>query len=294
MKNKKCCVITDRDYKLLRFIWKWKCAPTLAIARKFFPGIKLESAYRRLNFLARDGYITSVAVTGQAHFVWTLTEKGFKYLQPALGDLKAKGYKSENFWHDYLTLAFQLGEWLTHQPDQTQTYSEQQLRRYPTELYPPWVPQSSLHRPDGYSIYTTQTKKVIVAFEVELWIKAHHRYEPLVTFYDSEPSIDLVFWLLDSAITFNSLKKNFTKLHMRDFQKHHFILLSDFQKKGWMAQFIEGKYKGYAVSQFLNRNPVESASKSHQNSDALALLDSRKCPTNSIDYSKAKKPKISD
>ena len=80
VKKKRHCEITERDYKLLRFLWKWKAVSTQALANKFFPDIKPDSAYRRLQFLEADDYISSFVVEGRFHEVWGLREKGFKYI----------------------------------------------------------------------------------------------------------------------------------------------------------------------------------------------------------------------
>jgi hypothetical protein len=281
MKTKKHCEITDRDYKMLRFLWKWKAVATIALARKFFPGVQSFSAYRRLLHLESDGYIGSYVVDGRFHEAWILKEKGFKYILPHLGDLHSQGYKSANYPHDFLATALHLGEWLTHQPENTQTYSEQQLRCYPAELWPSWVPRSTLHRPDGYSAYQSNEKRVVIAFEAELSLKGKKRYESAVTFYDNQPVIDYVFWLVDSKNTLNAVRRNFEKLQVRDWSKHQFILLSDFMQNGWMAPFIEGKFKGRNPGYFLNHNPATMSSQSYLGCDTLALLDSRRRPINS-------------
>jgi hypothetical protein len=131
------CQITERDYKLLRFLWKWKTVSTTGLARKFFPEIQPLSAYRRLMHLEAGGFVRSLPIDGRWNEVWGLTDRGFKYILPKLGELQHVGHKSENVFHDYLSSAFHLGEWLTHQPENSQTYSEQQLRRYPTDAWPP-------------------------------------------------------------------------------------------------------------------------------------------------------------
>lgn len=290
MKNKRHCEITERDYKLLRFLWKWKAVSTMALAKKFFPNIDPHSAYRRLQFLEDDGYIGSFVVDGRYHEVWGLRDKGFKYILPRLGDVESKGYKSENGYHDFLASALHLGEWLTHQPDNTQTYSEQQLRRYPADLWPQWVPRSLLHRPDGYSAYTRDNKQIVVAFEAELSPKSEKRYESVVAFYDNQPSVHLVTWLVDSKNTFNALKRIFKKLQMRETSKHHFLLLPDFLLTSWRTPFIDGKFKGHSILSFLNQTGVEQASKWHQDLDAIALLDSRRRPINSVTSKKSKNP----
>ncbi len=196
------CEITERDYKILRSLWKWKALTTQALARKFFPDIKPLSAYRRLMLLETGGYIKCLQVDGRHKEVWSLSDLGFKSILPKLGELECVGYKSENIHHDYLATAFHLGEWLTHQPENSQTYSEQQLRRYAMDTWPAWVPQSNTHRPDGYSIYEVDNQRVITAFETELWSKTRHRYEEVVAFYDTQESIQFVCTSLFYSQTF--------------------------------------------------------------------------------------------
>lgn len=115
--------------------------------------------------------------------VWTLDDKGFNHIESSIKNLEVRGYKSENFQHDFLVTVFLLGESLTHQPEFTRTYSEQKLRRTSPNTWPEYFPTSILHRPDGYSMYFQDEKQVIVAFEVELNLKAKNRYEPVVTFF---------------------------------------------------------------------------------------------------------------
>jgi hypothetical protein len=278
LKAKKRCEITDRDYKLLRFLWKWKIVSTQGLAKKFYPEADPYTAYRRLLYLESDGYIGHYPVGRRFNDAWIIKEKGFNYILPYLGDLKSKGYKSTNYPHDFLATAFHLGEWLIHQPTNSQTYSEQQLRCYPEDLWPSWVPTSSLHRPDGYSAYQSADKQIIIAFEAELSLKAKKRYESIVAFYDGQPSINCVFWLVDSKLTLNAIRRTFQKFQVREWSKHHFVLLSDFKQKGWMASFIEGNLIGrspanllmHKTSTILTQNPLDCVT--------LSLLDSRRRP----------------
>lgn len=292
--KKKTCQITERDYKLLRFLWKWKAVSTMGLAKKFFPNINPHSAYRRLQFLETDGYIKTHPVKELRNGVWTLSEKGFKHIREKLGDLESQGYKSQSHEHDAISTAFHLGEWLTQQPHNTQTYSEQQLRCYHQDLWPEWVPRTDIHRPDGYSVYIQNNQKVIIAFETELWMKAQHRYESVVTFYDSQPSIVIVCWLIDTKGMLTSLKAAFEKFQMQDYSKHHFVLLRDFLQMGWEAPFIEGRFKGKSLSDFLNRNPIENTSKPRRALDALLLLDFYRRPNIPNTYRNPKNPKIAD
>lgn len=278
MKAKKRCEITDRDYKLLRFLWKWKIVSTQGLAKKFYPEADPYTAYRRLLYLESDGYIGHHPVGRRFNDAWIIKEKGFNYILPYLGDLKSKGYKSTNYPHDFLATAFHLGEWLIHQPNNSQTYSEQQLRCYHEDLWPSWVPTSSLHRPDGYSAYQSADKQIIIAFEAELSLKAKKRYESIVAFYDGQPAINYAFWLVDSKLTLNAIRRTFQKFQVREWSKHHFVLLSDFKQRGWMASFVEGNLIGrspanllmHKTSTILTQNPLDCVT--------LSLLDSRRRP----------------
>ncbi len=281
MKSKKRCEITDRDYRILRFLWKWKIVSTHGLAKKFFPEANPYTAYRRLLHLESDGFIGHYTVNGRFNDAWIIKEKGFKYILPYLGDLRSKGYKSTNYPHDFLATAFHLGAWLTVQPDESQSYSEQQLRCYHQDLWPSWVPTSTLHRPDGYSIYQSGDKRVIVAFEAELSLKSKNRYESTIAFYDAQSSINFVFWLVDSKATLDAIKRSAFNFQMLTNSKHQFTLLSDFKKKGWMAPFIEGTLNGKCLANYLLHKTYTIPTQEPLDRVTLALLDSRRRPSNS-------------
>lgn len=272
------CDVTERDAKIFRFLWKWKLISTVALAIKFFPVSDTRTAYRRLLALEKDGYIKSVRLEKRFHEAWCLSKKGFQFIQESLGDLQSLGYKSEYPIHDHVASAFHLGEWLVSQPEYTQNYSEQQLRRYPKDLWPNWVPQSTIHRPDGYSLYFKGELPVVVAFEAELNVKAKERYQSAVAFYDSQTSVQFVFWLVDSKGTMNALLRIFEKFQMRERDKHHFLLLSEFQKHGWMTPFENGKFKSRCPFDFLMHLAPPRPTLAPARSSTLALLDTLKKP----------------
>jgi hypothetical protein len=277
-RSKKICQITERDYKMLRFIWKWKAVSTAALAMKFYPNSTSYTCYRRLLYLANDSYIDNYSLKVPNTAVWILKQKGFKYIRPYLDELSAEGYKSANYPHDYLASSFHLGEWLIHQPDNSQTVSEQQLRCFDSELLPKWIPTSKLHRPDGYSTYHLQEQRIIVAFEAELTVKASTRYEGVVSFYDNEDSINLVLWLVNNVSSMDSIEKFFKKYNVKDISKHQFILLADFLKDGWMAEVIRGKYAGQKVINLLQHKAYSNPPQNILGSVTQALLNSRKRP----------------
>ena len=105
--------ITDRDYKIFRYLWKWKALSTQAIAIKFFPEAQPLTAYKRLLLLSHANYLKPMSVNESVHQqVWGLHKKGFQHIEQYLGELRIKGFMSANPTHDYLATAFHLGEWL--------------------------------------------------------------------------------------------------------------------------------------------------------------------------------------
>lgn len=276
--TKKNCQITDRDYKMLRFIWKWKAVSTRALASKFYSSSTAFTCYRRLLYLADNKYIESYPLKGPNAAAWILGQKGFKHIRPYLENLSSEGYKSANYPHDFLASCFHLGEWLAFQPDNSQTLSEQQLRSMEQEFLPKWVPTSKLHIPDGYSTYHVNGQRVIVAFEAELSVKSNSRYESVVNFYDFEETITIVLWLVDGANAASAIQKCFEKHNIKDISKHHFIDLSEFLKKGWMADVSVGKFAGRKVINLLQHKAYSSPTQNILSSVTLAMIDSRKRP----------------
>lgn len=275
---KKICQITDRDYKIFRFIWKWKAVSTSALAAKFFSKTHPYTCYRRLLHLGHNDYIECYPLKDRGTAVWILKQKGFKYIRPYLDDLCADGFKSANYRHDYLASCLHLGEWLLSQPDNSQTVSEQQLRSIEPELLPKWVPTSKLHIPDGYSTYHLNGQRVIVAFEAELSVKTSLRYESVVSFYDNEESISVVLWLVDDLSSLGTIEKYFKKFNIKNISKHQFILLPDFVKNGWMAGITKGKYVGHKVINLLQHKAYTNPTQKLHGRVTLYLLDSQKRP----------------
>lgn len=293
-KLKRGCEITERDVRMLRFLWRWKAISTSALAAKFFPKGDPITAYCRLIILEKNGYIKSIDMKERRHSVWTLAERGFSFIKSNLLNLESYGYKSENYEHDHLASTFHIGEWLTNQPQFTQTYSEQELRRVIPDHWDDWVPRSTLHRPDGYSLYFEGENPVVVAFEIERSLKANARYESVVTFYDMQPSIKLVFWLVETRAAVNAIRRVFEKYNVRDWPKHHFVLISGFREQGWMAPFIEGKFKGKRPIDFLGTSSPSTGLLEPFCRRTHSLLDTKKKPIKSITSNPSSFQKNSD
>ena len=271
-------VITERDYQIFKAIWKWKCLSTPAISAKFFAGRSEQTTYHRLWRLEHAGYLKFSQIDRPGHGVWLLTSRSFKDIRAKMVELQSEGFKSENIEHDWRASALHLGDWLCGQPEGSQTFSEQQLRRIPMDLWPAWVPQSELHRADGYSLVKRQEGSLVVAFEAELSIKAKNRYEQPATFYESQQAVSCVVWLVNSSNSQGRLLRALEKHGARDLKKHHFIYLPEFQQHGWNAHLRHGYFGGSTLRQMVSTEGPTRAQLKPNQGWALKLLDIQKKP----------------
>jgi hypothetical protein len=275
--------VTDRDFAVLNFLWQWKLASTQAIAKKFYSDVQPMNAQLRLRQLAEVGFVDRIKIS-KRHSAWCLGKKGYGYIRDYMSEDIHHGYRADYPRHDFITSAFHLGEWLTKMPPQAEVYSEQELRCNIDEFWPAWVPQSNVHRPDGYSRYMKDEKQILAAFENELTLKSKSRYEDTVHFYESESSIDFVFWIVTSANMIGSIGRIFAKYGALQFAKHNFILLPDFLRLGWNAVIQEGCDKGKMLSDVIPYSNITSAKQWHHARDVDSLLDTRRTPGQSIIY----------
>lgn len=272
--------LTQRDVEILNYLWKWKILSSQSIARKFFSGISLERAHERLRHLEEVKFIESVQVQ-KKKYAWQLAKKGYNYIRMHMGEEAHHGYRSEYPYHDYLATAFHLGEWLCGDLDSEVIYTEQELRCKPDELYPEWIPQTILHRPDGYSKIIQDGKQTVFAFEVELSLKAKKRYEKLIYFYERDTRIDHILWLVGTKGMIASLRRVFERYNASRFLKHNFLLLEDFLKTGWQTPILEGNLSGNTLQNILFPWGSAIPSLGHHTYCSESLLDLKRTPSKS-------------
>ncbi len=259
---------------MLMFLWKWKVATTTALGIRFYPNAKLTSAHIKLWQLADAGYIRSInSVTGSG-CVWTLTDKGFNGIKDQLPAMKQSGYKSEAVGHDLLSMAAMVGDWIQGEPPGVKFYTEQQLRRIDPSLYPMWVPQTDVHRADGYWRLPKLAKDSSLAIEIERSQKALKSYELVADFYESYDFVKGVIWITPMPPRGLSLATRILKYLDQSESKHSFIALEDFTKLGWQAPVRIGKHKGATLSKIMETfsEPVCNLGYSR------SLLETRKKP----------------
>lgn len=227
--------LSDRDSQILHFIWRWKLASTATIHEEIGKPNTPYSTYKAMERLQRLQYVTCVVNHLDHHKTWQLTEKGFETIRPWLGTLKEEGYLSENQTHDRHIVAFQLGEWAGKKFPQVTFFTEQEMRRWPTDYYPEWVPKVGNHRADGYTQIQGHKRLWNIAYEVELWPKSVAIYESLIRYYRMYNSIDRVYWLIGSPVVFDQIVKAKTNARDVDDNYHLFVTRYDYERLGWDA-----------------------------------------------------------
>lgn len=235
-KKGRCHLFTARDSRILHFLWRWKVASTATIHEVIGRPLSPYSTYKTLERLARYKFIKTEETTEQNFLSWVLTDRGFTAIRPSLGDLCEEGFASENHWHDRNILAFQLGEWATHQLPIITHWTEQEMRRRTVDHYPPWVPQSKEHRPDGYTRIRAEHKDWTLAFEVEIWPKALATYERTLRFYQLMRSVDRVYWLVGDPLVRDQLLRARDCIRETSQNYHCFVEMNDYIENGWEAR----------------------------------------------------------
>ncbi|MBP9708666.1 MAG: hypothetical protein KBD78_13590 [Oligoflexales bacterium] len=232
--------------------------------------LQANTAYKRLQNLKKRGLICLQSDKAGEISPWTLTKKGFESIKSLLPDLAEEGFQSETLIHDHLVTVIHLGEWLRAYPEACELITEQELRRLHPEHYPDWVPQSKVHRPDGY--WFLGGNENVIALELEISRKQQDLYISICQFYKKQPQVSMVVWVVNNKSQALGLHSLFEEWGAKD--QHQFILLSSIENLGWNAPIEIGSKSGKTLSQIL----VKNDSKTHQNFDFSILLDSRKFP----------------
>ena len=273
--------ISERDIRILQFIWRWKIVPTATLASaRFFPGCTIVRGYNRLLDLKKMGLVVCVADETLTNYAWTLTKKGFTAIEASLPALRESGYRSEHLTHDLLVLAFHLGDFLIERPKQVKLFSEQELRRYDSNEFPDWIPSSDLHRPDGYIGFETRERTTTIAIEVELNRKVISAYENVGIFYADQKNVERVLWLVPSIVVAERIQNKINESVSTRQDIHNFVLLSAFKQNGWQASIAQGPESGFSIQQlYTNIGKISGFGKAVErpwNSTTDILLDTRK------------------
>ncbi|OQW49798.1 MAG: hypothetical protein A4S09_03315 [Proteobacteria bacterium SG_bin7] len=270
------------EIPILLFLWRWKVATTSAIHLRFEPDFKWtkNTSYSRMLTLKRKGFVDFKYSDNCLFKTWTLTQRGFKAISNKLPQLREEGYLSENIEHDIYVLAAHNGNWIArHSAIDVKNITEQELRRYAIESLPNYLPSVLEHKPDGYWVFGKDNSRRIISLEVEINRKSGDDYSIVGDFYNTNPQITFVLWIVQSQSLANKIVTAASqKLGLyRDI--HNFILLSDFAELGWDAVIFHGKCARLKMHEFLNiHRPKQLLNKSQTSLKHVyvqTILDSR-------------------
>jgi hypothetical protein len=230
--------LSNRDFQMLKYIWRWKISSTASIHGAVNPALSPYSTYKALVKLEIAQFIRADVHLVETFYVWQLTEKGFYAIKEFLGDLKEDGYLSENHYHDRLVQALHLGDWSRCNLPQVIHFTEQEMRRREMDGFPDWVPQTTEHRADGYTRFIGPARSWTFAYEVELSVKAVHKYEAILRFYRTSRSADRVIWLTSSQEVRSAILRAKSCIRDDSTNFHVFIDQEEFLSTGWDAKVI--------------------------------------------------------
>ncbi len=254
-KNIKPRMLTAKECSILIFLWRWKVATILTLKEEFASKASFWNFYHLLKDLQKDGYLEiryGATSTNKKFALWHLSDFGFNYVKDELGELDDITFASTSLFHDSYVTAFHYGNWIYRKPENVDLFTEQELKCSVGNSYPYWVPNTKVHRPDGYTRIKVGTKNCIVAVEVELSLKTQERYQAVGDFYDDRKNISHILWLVSSKSMMDSIQNAMIERRSKRIHDHHFVLLNDFDKNFWEAKLIDNKNQ-LTVSQFYDQ-----------------------------------------
>lgn len=285
MEKTKNLKISDREMNCFLMLWRWKLLSTHALCVAIYKDRSLYRAYCKLLDLEKNGFIKSIGSWDQNTIVWQLDQKGYEIIASRFEIKIHAGFRSEAKDHDFWVSAIHIGEWINGIPKNCELYSEQQLRKIECSDYPDWVPQTKLHRPDGWwKISNGNGVAQLIALEVELSKKTKHAYNEIGDFYSNTVNPYQVIWVVKSKADLNYIFSHLKEGSSSEAQEHSFIFLDQYIQSQWKCKIITGKNAGKTLSEILRTSSEPAANQSL----AQVLVDVRKKPV------KSKSPRLAN
>ena len=291
LKNQDRRYSSVHDQEILYFIWRWKVVGVPVIAGQFSDRCSHKGIYNRVRALIREGQLKYIYMNDFNGFALTLTKKGFTRIKDDIGNLENEGYKSEATAHDFIVSAFHYGLFRIHSSFFVDALTESELRNTSPQNYPPPIPKTKVHRPDGYLLAGVTPTSSVIAIEVEWSRKEASRYEQLAEFYSKYTNVFGV-WVAKTetiaTIILNALNANAVLRGKR----HLVFIWKDLLENDWNAKSINGGNTGKTLSDLVPSNYGKTAGKPLENLTLFFLTRAGKTPSTSIGYKKPEKSQI--
>lgn len=238
--------------------------------------------YQVLRRLYNENYIKEVSHSASPISFWTLTKKGFQYINDGSLGLTQARYQPQALLHDYWALVFQLGDFVFGVPSSVEILSEQEFTAREISDLPGWVPKSKEHIPDGLTVFQKSAAPKVVAFEVELSTKSDSRYEEMIRYLDQKEEITWVLWLCANEKIIQKITQQIRAVRRIRSEMHNFILQNDMQTLGWSSPILWGGMKGKTIYQLIGQHPSQHAVNIpltwHQHRAMSVFFETKKSP----------------
>lgn len=194
--------LTDRDFKLFKFLASTGFLGSSHIQEKFFAGAARTTVLRRLRMLESKSYIKRVLGLESQEILWMLTSKGAR----EVGVTVPKTHWSKNMLeHDYQLVDLRMSleaSGIVHS-----WMPEHQIR---SELFKKHGPKDFQERvvPDGLIGIQVNGKNESVALELELTLKNQTRIRKTLKRYLSKGGVYALWYVAPKMSILNSVWKH--------------------------------------------------------------------------------------
>lgn len=191
--------IQERDLKMLSGLYRCGVLSTNQIAKLFFLNISHTTMMKRLRKIKQANLIREVHVRQNGERVWTLVKEGFSVLKK---DILFKYTNKNTIEHDVLLsecriILDELGlgkNWIS---DKDEKFKSAEVI------------------PDGLFVTEVLGRPAAVAFELELHIKAHSRYQNLFRTYSFRHSVGFIWYVVANKNVAKVVLNNWLKVNER-------------------------------------------------------------------------------
>jgi len=136
-----------------------------------------------------------------------------------------------------------------------------------------------VHRPDGYWHVKTDNGYRTIALEIELSQKRNGDYDKARIFYDRQPAIKKVIWVVKTPGLMGQIHRRMNQFSKHG-EKHNFVYLKDFLMNGWNAPIQLGPDSGKSILELLHHRLATATPPVVYRK----FLDIRKSPHKSSNY----------
>lgn len=255
--------VNEKELQILKLVFKWKVLSFSIIKMCLLKNENEHTFKQRVNRLVQKGYLQRIDYIGKL-ILYQLTEFGFLRMKNGIDGFKEEGFASEALWHDFVSVAFQLGVFASVNSKNVEIVTEQQLRRFQRKELPFWVPQVESHRPDGFTRFKSNNSIRIAAYEIETSVKTMDRYDSICQYYAKSADVDLIFWIVKNKTHYQAILKSILRIDASIATKHVFILMSDFASYFWEAKTFCGQEPGLPYVSMMSSKCILDISEMYQ------------------------------